>query len=80
VDGISTEGHLLPQHYSDPIISSLHSSHLVLEAIGHEAVEEFIEEFVQNQLLPYDKQGGIGGSLYCLDKDSLEKRLHATLP
>jgi hypothetical protein len=74
MEGVSTDGPGITHHYSDEIIEALKDARFVFEAIGQEAVEDLMEEVVQSQLLSYDKLGREGGSLYRLDKDSLDRR------
>jgi hypothetical protein len=59
---------------SDKIIESLTDAHLVVAQLGDEVLVDLLEEIVQLQLLPYEKLGRPGGSLYSLDKDALDRR------
>lgn len=74
MEGVSSDGPGITHHYSDSIITSLQGAHLVFEAIGQESIEDLMDEIVQAQLLSYDKLGREGGSLYHLDKESLDRR------
>jgi hypothetical protein len=76
MDGVANEG-TVAQHYSDPIIASLQDAHLVLECLGQDVIDDLMAEFVQTQLLAYDKMGRDGGPLFKLEKEAFERRYFA---
>lgn len=58
---------------SNPL-DALQDAHRVVSAMGQQYVVDLMDQVCQIQLIQYDKVGGVGGFLYSLQPDALEKR------
>ena len=52
----------------------IQDAHRVISAMGQHYVVDLMDQFCQIQLMQYNKVGGVGGFLYYLHPDALEKR------